>query len=231
MDRRSLLVLLVVNFSLFNARDGRAHAANVLVNPSFEVDAFPDQPPVVGANGWESFGDSTTASTPSAPARSGVGSLRLNSSGGFFVPGALQTFPASPGQLWDLQGYLRVDEPLPIGDTFGLLKIVFNDGFSDLQPAAVTMGQYGSPAFPGIEALPFADASLFVGEWLFAQAQGIAPPGTIMVTFFALFVDQSAGTVYFDDLRAVVIPEPGSVTMGVTALLASWVVRLRRVRF
>ena len=38
----------------------------------------------------------------------------------------------------------------------------------------------------------------------------MAPAGTTKVEFFAIFVDQSAGTGYFDNLAATQVPEPSS---------------------
>jgi hypothetical protein len=37
---------------------------------------------------------------------------------------------------------------------------------------------------------------------VFAQAQGVAPAETIAVRFFCLLVDETPGTVYFDDIHA-----------------------------
>src|SRR4029077_2088496 len=74
---------------------GGAYAANVLLNPGFETDAVLNSPPVGGATDWSTFGNSSTASSPLDPVHSGIGSLKLAGGGGFGVPGAYQTFPAS----------------------------------------------------------------------------------------------------------------------------------------
>jgi hypothetical protein len=198
------LPILVIAAALTFA--GRAEA--VLVNPGFEADAVSGADPVPGALGWDTFGNANTASDPTDPVLTGIGSLQLAGSGGFSVPGALQTFTASPGQTWDLQGYGLTPDQLPPNTTFGLLKIVFSDGVNDLEPAAVNIGQAAPAANPGIESLPFIDQSITANTWQFTQAQGVAPEGTVQVSFFAIFVDESEGVVYFDDLQAELIPEP-----------------------
>jgi hypothetical protein len=106
---------------------------------------------------------------------------------------------------------------LPADATFGLLKIVWSNGVIDLAPGVINIGQAGPPANPGIESLPFLNSVSAVNQWIFTQAQGIAPAGTTQVSFFALMVDQSAGTGYFDDLQAI-IPEPASVALLFTGL-------------
>ena len=210
---------------------GNQAAANVLVNPGFETDAVLNAAPVPGATGWNSFGNVNTASANLDPVRSGIGSLQTVGGGGFSVPGAFQTFPASPGEIWDFQGYMLTENALPADATFGLLKIVWSDGVMDLPPGQINVGQPGPPANPGIESLPFLNSTSTPNTWQFTQAQGVAPAGTTQVSFFALFVDQSAGTVYFDDLRAVRIPEPASMALlGLAMFSGAASVRRRRHR-
>jgi hypothetical protein len=174
------------------------------MNPGFEADAVLDQPPVPAPTGWTSFGNSNTASATLEPVHTGMGSLQLAGGGGFGVPGSFQTFPAKPGQVWDLQGYMFTKDALPTGATFGLLKIVFGSGSGDLEPAAITIGQAGPTANPGIEALPFLNSDSAPNTWHFAHAQGVAPEGTVEVRLFALFVDENPGTGYFDDLQGFI---------------------------
>ena len=102
---------------------------------------------------------------------------------------------------------------LPANATFGLLKIVWNNGTSDLPPAGINFGTGVGPANPGIESLPQLNSTSAVNTWQFTHAQGVAPLGTTKVSFFALFVDQSAGTGYFDDLAATQVPEPSSLAL------------------
>ena len=184
-------------------------AANELTNPGFETDAALNAPPQNFATDWTQFFNnamqvSKDSSDPNLyPVRTGIGSLQLDGGGGFGVPGAFVSFPAKPGQLWDLQGYGLTKTALPADATFGLLKIVFVGASGDLVPAAITVGQNGPAANPGVESLPFVNATSVVNTWQFTHAQGVAPVGTTEVKLFALFVDQSAGTVFFDDLKAL----------------------------
>ena len=210
---------------------GNQAAANVLANPGFEADAVFGAAPVGGATGWTTFANASTASANLDPVRTGIGSLQLTGAGNFSVPGAFQTFPANPGEIWDFQGYMLTENPLPADATFGLLKIVWNDGTNDLPPGPINIGQAGPVANPGIESLPFMNSASVTNTWQFTQAQGIAPPGTTQVSFFALFVDQSAGTVFFDDLQAVQIPEPASMALMSLAMFSgAALVRRRRAK-
>ncbi len=106
---------------------------------------------------------------------------------------------------------MRTDAVLPADITFGVLKIVFSDeSGADLEPAEITIGQVAPPANPGAESLPLLNSTSPVGTWNFTQARAVAPAGTASVEFFALFVDQSAGTVYADDLQAMLIVDEGT---------------------
>ena len=148
---------------------GNQAAANVLVNPGFETDAVLNAPPNPAVTGWTHFGNSTTASANNDPVHSGIGSLQLAGAGNFSVPGGFQTFPASPGQTWDFQGYMLTENPLPPNATFGLLKIVWSNGVMDLAPApgSILIGQAGPAANPGVESLPFLNAASTPNTWQF----------------------------------------------------------------
>jgi hypothetical protein len=203
MKRLSVVALAVLAFAWFAATQS---AANELANPGFEADAAPESPPVPGASGWTTFGNANTTSASLDPVRTGTGSLRLVGAGSFGVPGAYQTIPANPGETWDLQGYMLTPNPLPANATFGLLKLVWSNGASDLAPGPIIFGQAGPAANPGIEALAHLDSASTPNTWQFTQARGVAPAGTTAVKMFALFVDQSAGTGYFDDLQGTLVP-------------------------
>lgn len=185
-------------------------APNVLLNPGFETDAVLDQEPFPGATEWtfQGNGVANTTSSPLDPVRTGIGSLQFVANGGFGVPLMRQEFPASPGQRWDLQGYMLTKDALPTGPTLATLKIVFVDAFggsgNDLQLGAnaVIAGQADDVAFPGILALPQLNNTSAVNTWQFSHASGIAPPGTAAVRFFALVVDENPATAYFDDVQA-----------------------------
>jgi hypothetical protein len=179
-------------------------SANQLANAGFETDAVLGQEPIPVPSDWSTFGVANAASANLDPVRTGIGSLQLVGAGAFGVPGAFQTLPASPGQVWDLQGYMLTKEALPANATFGLLKIVFGDGVGDLQIPAenVVAGQADSPDFPGIVALPQLNSASIVGAWQLAHAAGVAPAGTTEVRLYALLVDEAPAIVYFDDLAA-----------------------------
>jgi hypothetical protein len=129
--------------------------------------------------------------------------------GGFSVPGAFQTFPANPGETWDLQGYFLTPETLPADDTNALLKIVWNDELgAAIRPVEILIGTDDGPDFPGVASVPRLDETSAPNTWHFTQARAVAPPGTASVNLFALFVDPTeAGTAYFDDLVATVTTE------------------------
>lgn len=201
---------------------GTSHAvwANQLANSGFEADAVSGAAPVGGATGWNTFGNAATASLPLDPVHSGIGSLKLTGGGGFSVPGANQTFPASEGQVWNFEGYMLTPSSLPADATFGLLKIVWSNGTNDLPPGQINVGQAGPAANPGVESLPFLNSASTPNEWVFTQAQGVAPAGTTQVSMFALFVDQSAGVGYFDSLNASMIPEPSSMALVLLSVVS-----------
>ncbi|MSU58859.1 MAG: hypothetical protein EXS35_11955 [Pedosphaera sp.] len=181
--------------------------ANVLTNPGFETDAVLNAGPVPGATGWTISGNANTASANGNPVRTGIGSLQLAGFGGFGVPLAYQTFAATPGDTWNFQGYMLTPSALPASATFGLLKIVWlNSGGGEIQPGSALIGTANNGANPGIESTPFLNNASTANTWIFTRAQGTAPAGTTQVRLFALFVDQNAGTGYFDDLDSTNAP-------------------------
>lgn len=184
-------------------------SVNLLTNAGFETDAVSNAAPVIGATGWDAFNGAQTASATNDPTRTGIGSLQLPGGGGFGVPGASQTFAANPGEIWDFQGYMLAPNTLPADATFGLLKIVWSDGVSDLAPSTVNIGAGNFGGNPGIESTPFLNSTSATNTWIFTHAQGVAPSGTTQVKVFALMIDQSPGTGYFDDLQASVITNSG----------------------
>jgi hypothetical protein len=174
--------------------------AGLLLNGGFETG---------DTTGW-TFGGPVTSSV----AQAGTYSLELPAGGGFSVPSALQTIAASPGEEFNLSGYMYTSAILPAGATFGLFKIVFEDNIgNDLEPASVSIGQLGPGDNPGGESLPFLNAGSPVGAWVFSEVQAIAPPGTATVSFFILNVDESANTMYFDSVEALNLTNPSSTTL------------------
>ena len=167
---------------------------NLLANGDFEYG---------NAFGWTPWKTVTNAF-----AQSGTYSLQIDASGGFTVPTAFQTVSASPGEEFNLSGYMYTAAPLPANTTLGLLKIVFRDasGTNDLAPASISIGSSGGE-WPGAESLPVLNASSPAGSWEFSQAQAIAPPNTVTVSFYVMNIDQSANTIYFDAIEAVKVVE------------------------
>ena len=111
--------------------------------------------------------------------------------------------------------WMLTEAAIPDGVSFGLAKIVFRDADgNDLEPASVSIGQAGPPENPGVESLPFLDAASPVDTWVFSEAQGVAPEGTVEVSFLLLNVDFAGGEnpIWVDDARAsLVTGEPGLV--------------------
>jgi len=85
---------------------------------------------------------------------------------------------------------------------------VFKDADgNDLEPASVSIGQFGPPENPGIESLPFLDAASAVDTWVFSEAQGVAPAGTVEVAFLLLNVDFGGGEnpIWVDTAQALFV--------------------------
>lgn len=193
-----------------------ASAQNLLTNPDFETGDL---------SGWNLVGPdfSQSIGAPGMGAQSGNFAVNLTApsdgvpevSQGIFGSGT--TFPASPGQEFNLSGYMLTEVALPpvdSGATFGLLKIVFEDAAgNDLLPASASEGQINSD-FPGIESLPFLNGDSEVNTWLFTEAQGVAPADTVSVAFLVLNVDFGNGAdhpMWFDNISAteVMAGNPG----------------------
>jgi len=185
-------------------------AANVLTNAGFETDAVLNASVVYGATGWTPSGNVYTASANGDPVRTGIGSLKCDGLGGFGVPLVSQTFPTTPGAFWNFEGYMLTPSTLPGDATFGLLKIVWMDaGNVELQPGSAVVGGANNGANPGIESTPFLNSVSATNTWIFTRAAGYAPAGATQVRLIPLFVDQSAGVGYFDDLLATNLPPVG----------------------
>jgi hypothetical protein len=180
--------------------------AQPLVNGGFESDA-----PGTLTTGWiVNLGGTTSA----AYANSGSQSLLIDSApfGAWAVPNVYQTFAASAGQEFNLSGYMFT--PTAITDaSFGLFKMEFRDAANViLQPASVSIGGNAGGPFFGAESAFLNNASP-ANTWIFAQTQAVAPVGTTFVSFYALNVNQNPNAMYFDDIAAVVVPEPSTIAL------------------
>jgi hypothetical protein len=103
-------------------------AQNLLANPSFET----------GLTGWTTFGPnvfSEAANPPAVAPRTGTRVLKMYGQflGGFNVTGAFQTFPATQGQIYQLDCWSRhfAFDPLAgsggPNDNIAVMRIAFFD--------------------------------------------------------------------------------------------------------
>ena len=184
---------------------------NLLVNPGFES----------STNDWDLNLSGGAAFASSAYAHGGTASLVINSTGAgdWASPNASQSFSASPGDVFNLQGYMLNSVNTPItGGSFGLFKIEFRDsGGTPLDPASIDIGGAAGDPWYGAESTPFLNASSTTNTWIFSEAQAEAPAGTVEVGFYLLNVNppgNSGPRMYFDDVQAALIGDPLPVTIN-----------------
>ncbi|MEM9412264.1 MAG: hypothetical protein AAGA30_14205, partial [Planctomycetota bacterium] len=196
--KRQYIVLLAVVAML----GGYAQATDQLENGGFETGDLtgwidPSAIPAV---------DNATLGAPASGAQSGGTACQLALASG--VAELRQSFPASPGQEYKLEGWLQTEGGLPVGASFGLYKIVFQDeNNNDLPPASISAGQ-DNIDFPGVESLPFVNSDSTAGTWICSKAQGVAPAGTTQVLFLALNVDFADGNqnpIWYDNICASLV--------------------------
>lgn len=189
--------------------------ANVLLNPGFEIGAISNDagcntvvPPDwvnQSSGGFSGEGDSGGPANPTScyPVHSGIGVLYQ--SGNNNPPVTYQTYPASPGQVWQYDAYGFVCQTVcgqvPNSDFRGLLKIVWNDiNTNALQPVASDPALIGSQdvgQYPGITSSPQLSSGSAPDTWIPMEAQATAPPGTAFIQFFNITV--GSGGMLFDD--------------------------------
>lgn len=188
--------------------------ATLLTNSSFETGDL---------TGWNASGTTDASGAPSVGAQDGSFALRTDANEGVTevnqgaFGGGTGIIPAGPGDEFNFSGWFLTEQDLSTtGFTAGIFKIVFEDAAgNDLEPASVSIGQLGPAANPGAEAIPFLDASSALDTWIFAETQAVAPAGTASVQFLALNVAFGSGdtTMWFDNISAVQIPEPATVSI------------------
>lgn len=178
---------------------------NLLENPGFES----------GTDGWNQSLSGGSASASTAYAHEGTRSLVIDSTGAgdWLSPNLSQSFTASPGDVFNLQGYMLNPSGSPIaGGSFGLFKIEFRDsGGNLLIPDAVEIGiLQDHPDYPGAESTPHLNASSATDTWIFSEVQVEAPADTATVGFYLLNVNDPSnpGPMYFDDVQAMLIGDP-----------------------
>jgi len=180
-----------------DAQASKATGESELDNGDFETGDF---------TGWDGTGDNVIGA-PFVGAHSGSFAAQLTTTGGGGVAEIGQTIAANPGDEVNLSVWMLTEAPLPVGASFGLAKIVFRDADGNaLLPASASIGVINTE-FPGIESQPFVNDATPVDTWIFSEAQGIAPAGTVTVSFLLLNVDFAGGEnpIWFDTSQATVI--------------------------
>ena len=213
-----LLLLLLV---------AHAPAQNLLLNPGFEA----------GVSGWSTFGNAyhEASNPPQFQPHSGSGMVSLfgNFWGTFNTSGIFQSFPASPGDVFELDGWARhysgdalVGNGAP-NDNWMILKIAFLDaGQTEIGAAETTIldGTYATNTWHGASAI-----------------QATAPANTTSVQALVIFLQPSfaSGAGHVDDLEFRDLqsppphPTPGGGVPGVgtpTRITANGQFEIREVR-
>ena len=183
-------------------------SAEMLTNRGFETG---------DTTGWTENVAGGTLTVVSSQARTGTYSLEIDSTGAgaWASPNVFQGFAASPGQEFNMQGYmLRPASYEPTDISFGLFKIEFLDVASViLEPASISIGTGAAAPYYGVESVPHCDIGSAADTWIFSEAQGVAPAGTVLVNLYALNVNQALtpGAFYYDDISAT--PEPATIAL------------------
>lgn len=183
---------------------GTATAQPVVIDPTTPLNNGGFEADPVLPDPWLPGG---AVAVSTAQQRSGLNALELVAPGGFSVPTARQEFLTQAGDVWDFSGYMLTPATLPANATFGLLKIVWKDeNGADLQPLTTDPELIGTALTggnPGVESAPFLNNGSTVGAWNFSQARGTAPANTASVELIILLVDESAATIYADDITVL----------------------------
>jgi len=158
---------------------------------------------------WELFGGSHSVEVPSFGAQEGDYAVKLTNEGGSGVAIISQSFSASPGDEFYLSGYMRSEDVRADGSEFGILKVGFWDEDDNaLTPVAISKG-IANVDYPGVESLPWVDENSPVGEWIFSEAQGVAPPGAVRVSIELTNVNFAGveNPIWFDDINMVLVSD------------------------
>jgi hypothetical protein len=183
-------------------------SAVVLANGGFETGDL---------SGW---GGNFLATTVGAPAIAGAqeGAFAAKLEGPTAVAEVNQFFPANPGDVVTMSGYMLTEAAIPAGPSFGLFKIVFKNvanGDIPFDAGLVTIGGYNA-SFPGAESTPFVNNATPINTWVFSEVQVTAPAETASVQLLALNVDFAGGNnpIWFDGIQASIVPEPTSLMLS-----------------
>ncbi len=186
---RSLPVLL--SLTVLFAAAAPAQGPNLVTNPGFEFGAF---------LGWGPFGNAFVETNNPPQFVPNSGNYLVSIFGGFWgagvfnVSGVFQSFPASPGEVYELDCFSHHysgDAIAGVGapnDNWCVMKIAFFDA---------TQTEIG-----GVERT-ILDGTFATDTWYDNQPViGIAPPGTTSVQPLILYLQPSlaAGAGHFDDV-------------------------------
>lgn len=190
-------------------------AINVLTNAGFEANAVSNAADTGTVGGWNlaNGGTKATSSAPK-PTHSGLGALRMSDTSTAVPvawqgsPTSINIIPATPGQVWDLTGFIYVsstDQPLnPLCNNGALVKIVWNDSAGvKVDPSTSDTNLIGTAATGqngGIESAHVTGGSP-QGSWIMVEARGTAPANTAYAQAFCILVGNGGGgAVRFDDI-------------------------------
>ncbi len=207
MKRVSILLVCVAVCTLTMSTTSRA---NLLVDPGSEGSVT--SPSGNGVGGWTFFNGGVFSTDF---AHSGTNANKLAGPGGFTVPGAYQTFPASAGQIFTMTAFgLTPTVPGTNVNTWGALQITYWSG-----PAGTGSNLGTAETSPGNAELgnEINGTNAVAGVWVPLSVTATAPAGTASIQVFDLVLDATPVTVYFDD--QTLVPEPSTVALALTGLL------------
>jgi beta-glucanase (GH16 family) len=188
-----------------------AHAANLLLNPGFEISAF---------SGWQTYGANNYTETD-AHARSGTNLYKVYGAftGSDNYTGVYQDTSATPGNIYTADGWafsLSTDGGGIHGQDQVWLEVSFRDA------ALNTVALYRSAIISGTNIGSFGGLDQWfnlpvTNAWSFTNSGGVpiaiaitntvstlvAPAGTAVVRYQTVFhqgPDNANGSMYFDDL-------------------------------
>jgi hypothetical protein len=207
-----------------------AWATNLITDPGFESQTVAPNPDPTNAPGWSTF-NGAAFSNSAAPAHTGSWVMSMPAGkGGFTVPGAFESFAASPGQTYTLSGWVYTPSTLtPLENDFAILQLAYftgsalnatpNSGSGANGTTGVNIGD-PNPATP-------TDVAILPGTWTFASVTGTTPAGTNSLGAFLLNINGDANATFdFDDISLTLAPEPASIGLFAIGGLAA----LRRRR-
>jgi len=206
-----------------------ASAQNILTDPGFENQTAAPNPNPSNIAGWSTFNGAAFLSTPAAHSGSWVMDAPAGG-GGFTVPGAYESFNATPGQTFTLSGFVYTPSTLVTGDNdFAILQLSWFTGAAPLASNIGGNGTAGVDIGDPAGTPPAGTVALPEGTWEFASVTGTAPAGTNSMGAFLLGINADTnGTFYFDDmtLTETAVPEPAS--LGLLGLGSLMVLKRRR---